>query len=516
MNQSKQKNYDIPKIPEPYWRDSVDIPTFPTLDKNIHDAEVGIVGGGITGITLAYLLVKQGIDVVLVDAGTLSNGVTGHTTAKITAQHGLIYDEFIQHFGLEKARMYYQANIEAMQLIKDIVSDHNIDCDLSKEDAYIYTNSDKYVNKISKEANAYDRIGIPRGFTDKLPFEIPVKSTLIMKNQAQFHPLKYLKVLINEIKDKAQIYENTTAVDIEYGNKNNILTRNGNRIRCKYIVSASHFPFHEGQGFFSARMYPERSYIIGVKTDKKFPGGMYINAEEPTRSIRSTTHNGDQLWLVVGENHKTGQGEPTYNHYEALEQFAYQTFGLQEYLYRWSAQDLTTLDKVPYVGPLTKDQPDILVATGYRKWGMTNGTAAAKMLCDFITKDEHHYLDLFAPSRFHADPDVKQFMKINSDVAKHLVHGKLEYTNNTVDDVQKGEGKIIRINGKKIGVYRNLSGEVTMVDTTCTHLGCEVEWNQGDRTWDCPCHGSRYKPTGEIVEGPAKRPLGKVDHSETR
>ncbi|WP_407269914.1 FAD-dependent oxidoreductase [Radiobacillus sp. PE A8.2] len=499
----------MPEFPESYWRESVEIPSFESLKENIH-VDVGIVGGGITGITTAYLLVKQGLKVALLDSGKLLNGTTGHTTAKITAQHGLIYDELIQHLGEEKASMYYQTNSQAIEFIKDTIDEHNIDCDFTRQDAFVYTSSDKYVKKMDKEMKAYEKLGIKGELSDSVPFGFAVKSVISMKDQAQFHPLQYLMALVNYITENgAQIYENTTAVDVENSDHPNIITREGKRVICDRVVAASHFPFYGGQGYYFSRMYPERSYLIAVKGEKEYPGGMYISAEEPTRSLRSASFNGEQLWLIAGEKHKTGQGESTEKHYQALQEFAEQHIGIKQFVSRWSAQDLTTLDKVPYIGPVTQDQSEVLIATGYRKWGMTNGTAAAQMIAALIKDGKHPYQELFLPSRFHADPDLKKFAQINADVSKQMVKGKLEFTSLTIDDIKEDEGNIVRVNGNRTGVYRDKDGEVHLVDTTCTHLGCEVNWNQGDRTWDCPCHGSRFKIDGEVIEGPAQTPLKK-------
>jgi glycine/D-amino acid oxidase-like deaminating enzyme/nitrite reductase/ring-hydroxylating ferredoxin subunit len=499
------------QFPQSFWQDSVSLETFPELKQSIK-TEVGIVGGGITGLTAAYLLSKQNVKVVLIDSSNILNGTTGHTTAKITAQHGLIYDEFIQHFGTEKARLYYEAGKEAGDLIKKITKEHGIDSDLTNEDAYIFTDSEDYLNQLENEKKAYDKLNIPGDLTDSVPLDIPLKSALVMKNQAQFHPLKYLKVLAEKsVEYGTQIYENTTAMDVEYGSKHpSILTGSGHRIICKYIISASHFPFTDKKRFYFSRMYPERSYIIAVKSPKKFPGGMYINAESPTRSIRTTAINGEDLWLIGGENHKTGQGKSTIEHYNALHDFAKKYISINEFSYRWSAQDLTSIDKLPYIGLMTKSEENMFVATGYHKWGMSNGTIAAKVISDLIMDNGSPYEELFTPSRFHADPSLREFMKINADVAKHMVKGKLDRPKENLDELSPDEAAVTRIKGMRAGAYRDHENKLHLVDTTCTHMGCEVEWNSGDRTWDCPCHGSRFSYTGEVIEGPAKKPLAEV------
>src|SRR5699024_1081400 len=261
----------MPQFPEPYWRDSVKIPRFPKLDRSIK-ADVGIVGGGITGITAAYLLTKQNLKVALLDAGVILNGTTAHTTAKITAQHGLIYDEFIQHFGKEKASLYYQASMEAKKLIEHHIKEHQIECDFESEDAILFTNSNEYTTQLEKEKKAYEQLEIPGELTTEIPLDLPIKSALIMKNQAQFHPLKYLKTLVDQaVENGLQIFEQTTATDVEYNKNPAIITRDEHRVICKYVIQASHYPLYDGQGFYPTRMYPERSYIIGVKTPETFP-----------------------------------------------------------------------------------------------------------------------------------------------------------------------------------------------------------------------------------------------------
>lgn len=503
----------LPLDPHSYWLDSTNIPEFPKLEEDI-TTDVVIVGGGITGITSAYLLANEGVKVTILEAGRLLSGTTGHTTAKITAQHDLIYDELIRFLGVNQARLYYDANIEALQFIKQTVEEHNIDCSFSEADAIIYATTEQYATKIEQEMKAYERLGIEGELKGQIPLNVQAKQAIVMPKQAQFHPLQYLVHMIQVITDKGgHIYEQTTAVNVKSDNDIIVHTRGGHQVTANYVLACTHFPFYEGLGFYSTRLYADRSYAIAVKSKSTFPGGMYLSADAPARSVRSIQIHGEEFILIVGENHKTGQGIDTMAHYEALVQFADQVFGVEHIPYRWSAQDLTTLDKVPYIGALTANQPNILIATGYRKWGMSNGTAAALLFRDTVLNRKNAFHELYAPSRFYLNPSLKNFLLENASVVEHLIKGKLDKPQTALDQIANDAGAVVTLDGQRKGAYRDKQGELHIVDTTCTHVGCEVAWNSGDRTWDCPCHGSRFSYTGEVINGPAEKPLQKYDYT---
>ena len=509
-NQNEEK---LPKDSVSYWREDTQLPTFPALQDDMK-ADVVIVGAGLTGITAAYLLAKEGKQIVLIEADDILNGTTGHTSAKITAQHGIIYDELLKNAGKNIAKLYYEANANALEFMTETINALNINCDYEKQDAYIYATTAMAKDKIMNVADAYKKLGIPGNTVDEIPIPITIKKGLMMPDQAQFHPLKYAHALIDEItRLNGKIYEHTAAVNVEPGDSPIVLTRNNCRVQAKYVLQCTHFPFYEGYGLYSTRLYAERSYILAAKPKKPFPGGMYISADDDTRSLRSIRINNEDMILIVGAGHKTGQSKKdTMEHYRTLETFGEQTFGIESLPFRWSAQDLTSLDKIPYVGPLTPENPNILIATGYRKWGMTNSTAAALLLQDMILKRKNHYKQVYTPSRFHANPSIKTFLKENANVAAQLVKGKLDSTHQNADDLAPEEGAITSINGQRKGIYKNADGDVYIVDTTCTHVGCEVNWNQAEKTWDCPCHGSRFSYKGEVIEGPAEKPLKKYDY----
>ncbi|WP_305852474.1 FAD-dependent oxidoreductase [Gracilibacillus caseinilyticus] len=479
----------------------------------LHDSlqtDVTIIGGGITGVLTAYHLAKQGVKVVLLERDRLCQSTTGHTTAKITAQHDLIYDELIQHFGEENAALYYNSQKEAMAFYRKIISSYQINCHFQQEHAYLYTNQTQNQEKLERERKAYQKLAIEGALVDQIPFTFPHTKALRMDNQAQFHPRAFLKTIVPEIeKHDGQIYEQTTAVDIDYQPKTIVRTARGHNIITDNVIIASQFPFYEGQGFYSTRMYPSRSYVIGFTSSESYPGGMYLDVDQPVRSIRHIQNEDQTIWLLGGQAHKTGQQQQHTDPYAQLTQFAIRYLNSQAFYYQWSAQDYETLDKLPYIGPLNKRHPNVFVATGYRKWGMTNSAVAAQLLADLIIGKENPYKKLYQPQRFHADPDLKAFMRNNSDVATEFVKGKLSPTDH-IKHLKPDSSAKIKQNGATVGVYKDNDHQLHAIDPTCTHLGCECNWNQSEKSWDCPCHGSRFNYDGKVIEGPATKNLDKL------
>ncbi|WP_346243702.1 FAD-dependent oxidoreductase [Shouchella clausii] len=494
------------------WQ-KVDFPNFPALQEDI-EVDVAIAGGGLTGITTAYLLTEAGKKVAVLDATKIGGGTTGHTTAKITAQHDVIYHELLSHIGKEQTKLYYKAQDEAISWMRNLVNNHNIECDFHDEDHYLYATTHHGEHKLKRELEAYKQLDIPGEWLTSLPISLEIRAALKLRGQARFHPLHYMAYLCQKISEKGGlIYENTVCEKVVQGNDKRpaIQTRGGATVTAKKVVSATHFPFVDGGGLYMTRLRADRSYVIAGTCSKPWPGGMYLSVDQTSRSLRSATINGEEMILVGGEGHKAGQGMNALKHYDAIKQFATKTLEGFTQEEQWSAQDLITLDKLPYIGELSALRPDVLIATGFRKWGMTNSAVAAHVLCDLIVDGNSLYSQLFKPSRFHADPSIRSFLKENADVAKHLIRGKLHQDIEHVEELEAGEGAVIDKDGERVGAYRDKDGTLHLVDTTCTHMGCEVNWNHADNTWDCPCHGSRFSYTGDVIEGPAKKPLGKKE-----
>ena len=489
------------EVPGPYWIASTEETNYPKLDQDI-EVEVAIIGGGIVGITCAYLLKSEGVKVAVIEADRILQGTTGHSTAKITSQHGLIYARLKNQVGEGLAQQYADANEQAIRLVSDTVDELKIDCDFGWRSAYVYTQSEKYLQDIEDEVEAALSLGIKASYLDKIPLPFDVKAAERFDGQAQFHPVEYLQILASKIPGNGSyIFEQTQAINIGDNGSPMVVTRQGNTIRAEKIIIASHYPFFDGGGLYFSRIYQEKSYIVGVKIKEKFPEGMYITAENPARSLRSQKYEDGELVLLAGEHHKTGYGNDTNIHYQNLIDFGRNTFEVEDILYRWSTQDCMTADGIPYIGNLTPRSPNLYLATGFGKWGMSNGTVAGMLLRDLIVKGDSPWAEVYNPFRFNLS-SLKTFVWQNLDVAKSFVSGKLERPPED-SEIDEGQAKILKIEGERIGAYRDEQGTLHMVDTTCTHLGCELQWNDGETSWDCPCHGSRFSYEGEIIAGPA-------------
>lgn len=501
-------NLDILKnLPNSYWIESTKKTDYPSLNRDIN-IDIAIIGGGMAGILCGYQLQKEGFNIAILEAKNIVESTTAYTTAKLTSQHGLIYDKVKNKMGEELAKQYADANETAINEIKKISAENNITCDYSIQSSYVYTKEDKYIKEIEDEFKAASSLGIKAKLNDKIPIPIKVKSSIVFENQAQFHPRKFLLGLAKNIENNGvNIYENTRAVELnEENNKYIINTSTGKKVTADKVIIASHYPFYNKKSMYFSRLYVQRSYILGIKSKEKFPGGMYINAEDPPRSLRSHPTTDGELILVVGENHKTGQSQDTLTHYNALLDFANKLFTVKSVPYRWSTQDCMTLDGLPYVGKYNSDTPNLYIATGFGKWGMTNSMASSMILRDLIVDGNSIWKDVYNPSRKTITASSKNFVVENINVGGQLIDGKLSKPSEDIN-LKRSEGKIVEIEGEKVGAFRDDNGKLHLVNTNCTHMGCELNWNTAERSWDCPCHGSRFTYTGDIIQGPAVKPL---------
>ena len=421
------------------WFKTVKKPKFERLEKNIK-TDVLIVGGGMAGVLCAYMLQNAGIDYVLTEAKEICSGITQKTTAKITCQHGLIYDKIIKNFDINFAKLYFKAQDDACKMYSKLCK--NIDCDYEIKDSYVFSVTDK--EKIDNEILAYNKLGLDSAFNNiNLPFD--VAGVVCLKDQAQFHPLKFAYGLSKDL----NIYENTKVVQLL---PNKAITNNG-EIIFKRIIIATHFPIDNKRGSYFLKMYQHRSYVIALKNAQNV-NGMYVDEKDTGLSFR----NYKTLLLLGGGGHRTGkQG----GNWKELEQFAQRYYSKAKIVGKWATQDCMTLDGLPYIGRYSKNTPDMYVATGFNKWGMTSSMVAATLLTDMIMGKNNEYESVFSPSRSIMRPQLA------------------------------------------VNAFESLIGLITPTAPRCPHMGCALKYNRDEHSWDCSCHGSRFDQDGQVLDNPA-------------
>ena len=376
-------------------------------------ADVCIIGAGISGITLAYYLTKKGYNNVVLERNEIGHGVTGHTTAKITSQHSLIYHYLSNQYGIKFAKKYFEANEEAINNIEEIIRENNIDCDFERKDNYIYTINEENIEKIDEEAESLKYINIDAEKVEKSDLPFKIQKGVVFKDQAQFNPLKYLAGLTKYILNKGgRIYTNSLCTDIKRRDEEYEVYANGHKVYAKYVVLASQYPFLKIPGFYFAKMYQASSYVIGIKTKEKLPKDMYLSIDEPNFSFRKA---GDILLII--------------------------------------------------------------------------------------------YEEIFKSTRFKPITNKDEMKNMLVDSTKSLVLDRIKAENIETDDIKPGSGAVVDLEGSKVGVYKDENGKPHFIKPVCTHLGCILEWNDADKTWDCPCHGSRYDKYGKNIYGPATKNL---------
>lgn len=422
------------------WNTNCYLPKFETLHGTTH-TDVLIIGGGLCGVLCAHFLKLAGVDYLLVEADTIGSGITKYTTAKLTSQHGLIYDRLIQTKGRELASLYLWANEKALSEYRSLA--HRIECDFEEKSAYTYSLLDR--QKIEDEVRAVNSLGFPAEFAEDVPLPFATKGAIRFPNQAQFHPLKFLAGIAEGLK----IYEHTFIRDIA---PHRAWSDDGEIIANKIII-ATHFPFLNKHGSYFLKLYQHRSYVIALEGAPDV-GGMYVDEARTGMSFR----NYKDLLLVGGGSHRTGKRGGNYN---ALREFAVVHYPDARELYHWATQDCMSLDGIPYVGPYSKRTPDLFVASGFNKWGMTGSMAAAMLLCEMVMGMKNEWSEVFSPGRSMLTPQL-------------FVNGGIALANLLAPSLKR-----------------------------CPHMGCALKWNAAEHTWDCPCHGSRFEGDGALIDNPA-------------
>ena len=431
---------------ESLWERNRKQPDFPAQDGDIN-TDVLIIGGGMAGVLCAYKLHCAGVPYVLAEVKTVCCGITKNTTAKITGQHGFIYNKLISKFGIERAKQYLAANEAALQEYRQLC--RNIDCDFEEKASYTYSQDDR--RKVEEELKSLEKLGFPAEFTDNVPLPFPVAGAVRFPNQAQFHPLKF----VSDLAKNLNIYEHTRVQELI----GTTAVTNHGKIRAKKIIVTTHFPFLNKHGSYFLKLYQHRSYVIALECAPDVDG-MYLDEAKTGLSFR----NYKNLLLIGGGSHRTGKKG---GGWQELRDFARRHYPQAQEKYHWATQDCMSLDGVSYIGSYSASTADLYVATGFNKWGMTSSMVSAMILSDLVQGKENPYVEVFSPSR-------------------SILHPQLV------------------VNG-----FETVAGLLTPTAKRCPHLGCALKWNSIEHTWDCPCHGSRFTENGKLIDNPATGNLKK-------
>lgn len=471
------------------------------------ETEVCIIGAGLFGLTTAYYLTQCGKKVIVVEKGQIGEKVSGNTTGKITSQHDLFYSHLIDDYGEEYAKKYLEANEQAIKNIKQIIEREQIECEFKEKKAYVYTTNQDEVIEIEKEVQAVNKLGKNAKFVTNIDLPFKIKGAIEFEGQAQFHPRKYMIGLAKAILKQNKIYNYTTVLDVKKEEESfKVYTDRGN-IKAKYVVLASHFPILNVPGFYFVKMYQGTSYLIAVETKSKLPQGMYINVKEPIYSFRTANYNGKEVLLVGGVGHRTGEPVEDREYYDQLERKAKEMYPDSKVLFKWNTRDCISLDKIPYIGEFSTVMKNIYVGTGFKKWGMTFSNVAANIVTDKIMGNKNEFEDIFIATRMKPVKNRWEVENMLKETVNSIALNKFKIDPYNIDMIKNDNGAIIEIEGENVGIYKDINGNVYAVKPNCSHLGCLLAWNNLDKTWDCPCHGSRFDYKGKAIYEPAIKDL---------
>jgi glycine/D-amino acid oxidase-like deaminating enzyme/nitrite reductase/ring-hydroxylating ferredoxin subunit len=492
------------------------IPRFPRLDQNL-TVDVVVIGGGITGITAAYLLKNAGVSVVLIERDRFASVDTGHTTAHLTQVTDLRLSELVKTFGRDHAQAVWDAGRAAIDEINQIAETEEIACEFAWVPAYLHApltgGSENEDSRLAEDARLAHEFGFDAAVVD-VPFLH--RPGVRFSNQAKFHPRKYLAGVLTKISgDGSHVYEETAADEIS----DNPLTvkANGFSIRCGHLVIATHVPLQGltgtlGATLFQTKLAPYTSYAVGAKIPHGYiPEASFWDTNDPYYYLRVDRRRGNDYAIFGGEDHKTGQASNPMEHFQRLEQKLLEIIPTAETDHRWSGQVIETNDGLPLIGEMVSKQ---FVSTGYAGNGMTFGTLGAIMARDAILGRSNPWRELFDVHRKKLRGGTWDYLKENKDYPFYYLKDRIsKLDGNNLDGLKPGEGKVVNLDGRKVAAYRNERGALTVKSAVCTHMGCIVRWNGAEKTWDCPCHGSRFKCDGHVLGGPAETPLNEDEPS---
>lgn len=492
------------------WQD-VDLPVVDHTGDLPNSCDVVVIGGGITGLTTALLLQQQGLKCVVAEAKNIGFGTTGGTTAHLNTIFDTPYYRVQDDFGKEDAELYAQGGVEAISLVEGFCKTFGINAGFSKKTGFFFATDAKQAEELEKIVTSAKEVGLPMDFINDSPFPIPYEKIAAIEGQAQVHSTQYLSGLAMAFRSLGGIIlENCRVTGITDKDTVEVETSQG-KIMASQAVYATHIP--PGVNILHFRCAPYRSYAIACTLkDDKYPDALGYDLETPYHYYRTQEVNGKKYLIAGGEDHKTGHEENTDQCFRRLEAYISRYYDISEVNYRWSSQYFESTDGLPYIGKLPGTTGNVYVATGFIGNGMTLGTLAGKVISDLILAKESPYKKLFNPSRVKPVAGFQDFVKESADVVQRFIADKIKpETLKELTAIAPGEAKVVRADGQLIALYRDEQNHLHAVNSACTHVKCTVGWNNSEKTWDCPCHGSRFSMDGEMLTAPARKDLEKIN-----
>ena len=477
--------------------------------------DVVIVGGGITGITTGLLLQKAGRNVLIAEAHSVAFGTTGGTTAHLNTLLDNTYDVIEKKFDKDDAKLLAKATRQSLDLFKKHIDEYKIECGYRELPAYLYAQTEEQVEQLDKIFEATKEAGVETTISNTIPVQIPFTKAMEVPAQGQIHPSRYVYALAHEFeKAGGVIAQNCRITGVEEGEVLEIESCYGT-LRAKYLIYATHIP--PGVNILHFRCAPYRSYAIAVelKNEADYPAGLAYDLYDPYHYFRTQEVDGKKYLIAGGEDHKTADETNTEACFDKLEAYVRNFYDIKEVAFRWSSQYFEPADGLAYIGHLPGHAQNMFVATGYGGNGITYSHIAAMVLTDLITTGKSEYEKLFSPSRVKPVAGFSNFVKEAVDVVGHLI--KTPFSKEKIQSLAElapGEGRIVKYEGEAIALYKDESGEVHAVSPACSHIKCQVGWNSAEKSWDCPCHGSRYSYDGEVLTGPARKDLQQIKIDE--
>lgn len=477
--------------------------------------DVAVIGAGITGTSTALKLQEEGKRCILLEAANIGFGTTGGTTAHLNDFFDTTYSEVISNFGQESAELLYKAAIDALNIIRINIQKYNIDCDFEDKTGYLFALDEKQQKQLKDLVEGASKVGHRMSYTHEIPFPIPFQEAVMIPGQAQFHPIKYIRGLCEAFLNLGGlIFEDCRCK--EYTEEDGIIRLQTEKgiIKARNLVYATHIP--TGVNVLHFMNAPYRSYALGFTLKSgHYPNAVGYDLYDPYRYYRTHEINGRKMIIAGGEDHKSGHADDTEQCFKNLESYLRQYFDIDEIVYSWSSQYFEPADGLPYIGRMPGAGDNVFVSTGFRGNGMMFGTITSKIISDLITEGKSEYEELFDPKRIKPVAGFGNFVKEGADVVFSFIKDKIFKDKlESLTKIKEEEGEVVKYEGESYALYKEANGRMHILKSACTHVQCEIRWNNAEKTWDCPCHGSRFNINGKVLNAPAVKDLQRLDPEE--